>query len=137
MSETGERADAGATLLEMLVVVAIMALIAGMTFPNLGRAMDRMNLAQAGADLAANLRIARADAAQRGHAISFEIAEDGHGYGWDQSRVSLPPALKIEGGSDFFADGTSTGGSFKVVGRAGGLGVSVDPVNGVATGEVS
>jgi general secretion pathway protein H len=140
MSATGRDPQAGATLLEMLVVVAILALIAGLTFPNLPRALDGMTLARAGADLTANLRIARADAAQRGHAVSFEIAEDGRGYGWDEARVALPPPLRIESDSrsiDFFADGTSTGGEFKVLGRVGGLGVTVDPINGVAAGKVS
>ena len=141
MSATGRRQEAGATLLEMLVVVAIMGLIAGLTFANVPRALDRMSLSRARAELAADLRTARADAARRGHAVSLDIADDGRGYGWDQSRVVLPPPLRIEGDSpsiNFFADGSSSGGTLKVVGRRGALAVAVDPITGVAApGEIS
>jgi len=134
MSATGRNAEAGATLLEMLVVVAIMTLVAGLTFPNVPRTLDRMSLSRTRAELVTKLRMARADAARRGRAVSLDIADDGRSYGWDQSEVALPAALRVEGETrsiTFFADGSSSGGVLEVIGRRGALKVAVDPITGV------
>ena len=135
MSATGSRADAGATLLEMLVVLGILGLVTALVFPSVIHPLQRMTQLQARAALAANLRLARADAARLGHAVTFDLAQDGRSYGWDDATVTLPATLSVEGETRsvrFFADGSSSGGRFWIRGSDRALGVLVDPITGVA-----
>ena len=134
MSATGDRRESGATLLEMLVVVGLMGLIAGVTFPSLQGALDHARLEHARADLVANLRLARAAAAREGHEIRVDLAADGASYGWEQTAVALPPGLKASAEREamkFYVDGTSSGGVWTLGAKGRSLGVAVDPATGV------
>lgn len=136
MSATGERADAGFTLLEVLATLGVMVLITGLVFPNVLGPLQRMPLSQARAALAANLRAARADAAASGHSMTLDVAEDGESYGWAHASVELPAGVTFERGPrsvTFFADGSSSGGRWRLAGRGRALEVSVDPDVGVVT----
>jgi general secretion pathway protein H len=136
MSATGSRGESGATLLEMLVVLGVLGLITGLVFPSVIHPLQRMTQLQARAALAANLRLARAEAARRGRAVVVDLAGDGGGYGWDSGAVRLPAALRIDGQTRsirFFADGSSSGGRFWIRDVARAEAVEVDPLGVVTT----
>lgn len=130
MSATGSRSDAGATLLEMLVVLGILGLVTAMVFPSVVHPLQRMTQLQARAALAANLRLARAAAARQGHAVIVDLAADGRGYGWQGAAVALPDPLRVEGQARsirFFADGSSSGGRFWIESGERAEAVAVSP----------
>lgn len=134
MSATGENADAGFTLLEMLVTLGIMVLITGLVFPSLLRPLQRAPLVEARAALAANLRAARADAARAGRSVTVEAAQDGRSYGWAGRGTTLPEGVAFQGDAPavvFFADGSSTGGDWRLADARRTLEVSVSPATGV------
>jgi general secretion pathway protein H len=135
MSATGSRSEDGATLIEMLVVLGILALITGLVFPAWTGPLQRIALFHARDGLIANLRTARAESIRHGEPVALELADDGRGYGWGLSRVTLPRMVGIAGeprSIGFFADGSSSGGVLKITGRDGVLAVAVDPATGVA-----
>lgn len=108
MSATGE---AGFTLLEMLVTLAITALIAGLGFPAMQRVVDHLTFARAVADTGASVRIARAMAIAGGGRIELSLGADGRlvaagkvlGAPLPQgTSLSFAPASIA-----FFADGTA------------------------------
>jgi type II secretion system protein H len=61
--EGGKRGARGFTLLELLVVVALMSLMAGMVVPRMAGSLDRMNARTAARKVSAALRHARSQAA--------------------------------------------------------------------------
>jgi general secretion pathway protein H len=134
MSATGRTSEAGATLIEMLVVVGILALVTGLVFPAWTSPLQRVSLYRARAALIADLRTARADSVREGGAVTLDLSDDGHGYGWEQSRVALPAAIAVDGeprSITFFADGTSSGGALKIMDQGRTLALAVDPATGL------
>jgi type II secretion system protein H len=61
--EKREKSSCGFTLLELLVVIALMSLIAGMVVPRMAGSLDRMNARTAARKVSAALRYARSQAA--------------------------------------------------------------------------
>jgi len=134
MSATGNRAEAGETLIEMLVVVGILGLITALVFPAWISPLQRVRLYEARAALIGHLRTARADSVRGGGAVTLELTDDGRGYDWEQSSAALPMGVGIDGDPraiTFFADGSSTGGALKLTGRGVALTIAVDPANGL------
>ena len=134
-SETeGWRSEAGATLIEMLVVLGILGLITALVFPAWTSPVRRVQLYEARAALVAHLRTARADSMRGDGSVTLELADDGRGYGWEQSRAALPSGVEIDGqpkAVTFFADGSSSGGALKVTDGRRSLTVEVDPASGL------
>jgi prepilin-type N-terminal cleavage/methylation domain-containing protein len=138
MSATGSRPDsrpdAGATLIEMLVVLGILGLITALAFPAWRSPLQRVQLYEARAALVSHLRTARAESIRQDAPVTFELTDGGRGYGWGQSRTALPPGVVIDaqpGAIAFFADGSSSGGVLKVSGHDRSLAVEVDPASGL------
>ena len=100
--------DAGVTLLEALVVIAIMALIAGLMAPNIGASLDLLSLRQSAAVLQADLRIARATALRTGRPVVVKPLPGGHGYDWIGGTRHLPGAivLSMSAPVSFLPDGS-------------------------------
>lgn len=121
MSATGDRMirpgiQAGFTLIEALVVVAIAALIGGLAFPRVETMMVGQEYRMAIASVSSGLRAARATALRKGRAVRFAPDEDGHGFSWSGSAPErLPASVKLDvqgvNAIDFFADGSSSGGA--------------------------
>ena len=138
MSATGDRAasDGGATLLEMLVVVGVMGLIAGLVFPDFTHATRTATFERTAERLNGDLRLARAMAGREGHATLVELSSDGASYAGPNGTVSLEQPLRIaaeDRAIQFFADGSSSGGRWRLMDGGREAVVTVDDVTGVAT----
>lgn len=136
--------QAGFTLLEMIVVVAILAfaltLIVGYRPPWSGG----LGVRGAASELASALRLARSEAIARDGPVSVMIDVASHRYQVGESpSQALPPSLKIEfltlaseqhsinsAAIRFYPDGSSTGGRVTFGDRAHTLVVGVDWLNG-------
>lgn len=108
---------AGFTLLELLVVLAILGLGAAALVPALGSGAGGVSSSTAARDLVTALRAARAAALESGHPVRFELA-------------AHRGAAAIEGPTSvtFLPDGGATAARFVV--RPGGQTVAVDWLTG-------
>jgi len=129
----------GFTLMEMLLVMAIVSLVLAVAPPLLSAAMPGLQLKGTARELAAALRQARSRAVTLGSDAVLELDLQGHRAqvtGGDQA-VHLPEALDItlvtadrelddaqHGRIRFYPDGTSTGGRITL--RHGDSGYEVD-----------
>jgi general secretion pathway protein H len=125
MSATGDEpccAQSGATLLEMLVVVGVLALVAGLVFPNLRRPYETLSVEAVGGRIAADLRSARSQAVRTGAPSQLQVSADGREYSVGQNLVHLPQMVRLIAAPRSIAfgpDGQSAGGSLIVIGRSG------------------
>lgn len=137
-STTTDRPDSGFTLVELLVVLALLALAYGMAAPSLGRAIGSGEMHVAARELAAALREARAAAVGGGRAVRFVVDGAAGAYGTGQQRRAVPRGIEIAAevpdsrrlsarvaAIDFFPDGASTGGRVVLAQRGGGASVAV------------
>jgi type II secretory pathway pseudopilin PulG len=125
-------------LLEMLVVVALMAMTAGMVFPSL-RSPYRAVLAEATrSSIASDLRATRAEAIRNGVDAAFEVSQDGRDYSFAGRSVRLPGRLRLEAQPRsilFGPDGGSGGAQLKVV-QAHGRSLPIDVSAGLGVVEL-
>jgi len=118
------RPEAGFTLIEMLVVLAILVLVAGVAMPLLSGGSDGLRLQIAASELAAAFRATRSAAILRNAETTMLIDVDRRTF---RSNVVAPRvfapgidakltfaagigATPSDGGFRFFSDGSSTGG---------------------------
>ncbi len=140
MSATGRTAsqDDGATLLEMLVVLAVAAMTAGLVFPNLHRPYRAVLADATRSSIMSDLRAVRVAAIRDGADAAFEVSQDGRAYSFAGRTVSLPRRvwLRAEPRSIVFApDGGSDGARLQVVQDQGlGLPIAVSPLGVVDSG---
>ena len=132
MSATGSNRNAGFTLLEMLVVVGITALIAGLGFPAIAHMQAGASFTSATRLTELAVRQARADAVRTGTAVRFTVSDDGTALLVPgRPREQLPPPARLQGpaqGITFFADGSASGGEITLVAgnRVRRFGISQD-----------
>jgi len=114
----------GLSLLELLVVVALMAALAGIAAAVIGRALPGRELRAAAATVADELRFARARAIASGREQVFRLDVDTRAWrGAGERSGQLPAAITLdattargqapaarEAAFRFFPDGASTGG---------------------------
>lgn len=118
----------GVSLLEMLLVVALIALVGVLAAAAMGGGVDGMRLRSAGKQIAAELRFARTQALAGGQPQRFVIDPRGHRWqGANGRHGEIPKALEIrftgarqvqpregEGAVQFFEDGASSGGRIEL-----------------------
>ena len=115
----------GFTLLELLVVLAIAALLLAVAPPLITAAIPGAELKASARRVAAGLRLAREEAIRTGHDIAFTLDLETHSFEVDGRfrRGKLPKGLDLKleaaetemldehrGAVRFFPDGSSTGG---------------------------
>lgn len=116
----------GMSLLEVLVVVALVATLAGIAAMVIGRALPGQQLRAAARELAAELRFTRAQAIATGREQSFRIDVDSRRWEAAGKRSgALPEGIELvaisareeqpaqrEAAVRFFPEGAATGGRF-------------------------
>jgi general secretion pathway protein H len=120
MLATG-KAEQGFTLIEMLVVLAILGLVTGIAFPSLERtiAQQRYHLAIAAVEVA--LHDARANSIAKSTETSF-------------ASPPLPDDIAItvtRGGVRFYGDGSANGGSIAIAMGPRNARFTIDPATGL------
>jgi general secretion pathway protein H len=145
--EQGFHADSGASLLELLIVLAILALAAAMMAPNVRNPARTIELDAFGRTFVSQLRATRAEAILLGRDRSIDVdvqrrtflsGATGRVVQWPADvSVTLTAARRIAGAGQqeqivFYPDGSSTGGRL-VLQRSGRiLAVSVEWLTGHA-----
>jgi len=123
----GRRAT-GLSLLEMLLVIALIAAIGLITAAGLSRGFAGMQLRSAGKDIASQLRMVRAQAIARGEPQRFVIEPAEHRWqGANERRGSVPEPVQVvfegaaqlsdapgQGVIEFHPDGGSSGGRIRL-----------------------
>ncbi len=115
--------QAGFTLIEALVVVAIVGLLAGIISPRLQGVIAGQEFRTARSEMILGVREARALAISSGQAARFQIDPTGKGFRVEKRAAhDLPQAVKLQqvgksGIVTFYPDGTSNGGQFTLLGR--------------------
>jgi len=137
MSATGSAPDANAfTLIEMLVVLAIAGLLAGLGWPRLQGTLARAELGRGASAVMAVLREARATALLRAAPVSVAILPGQGGVRIDgAAAIRLPASVRVsaDAGLRFFADGSSSGGSVLVRGDGTPRRIDVSPATGLVS----
>ena len=127
--------DVGFTLIEMLVVLAIVALIAGLGFPMVEKAMQRQQFEADRSRLYLAVAQARADALSGGRVVPVTSLTSADGLGPLQPREdSLPSGAVLSfppQGLRFYPDGTSSGGVVRLEERGRVVEFAVSPDTGV------
>ena len=135
----------GVTLLELLIVLAIMALIAGLALPLFGNGVSTTELRSSARQLAAGLRTARTEAlAQRRETfLVLDVAGKRFKVDQDPREHRLPAGVELKlftaqndlvdattGAIRFFPDGGSNGGRITVAAGTRKYEVDVDWLTG-------
>lgn len=138
------RAWRGFTLIEMLVVLAVLGLMAGLIVARGPMRSQRLEMDAAARDIAGALRLARSRAIARDQPVTLAIDVAGHRYAMDGAQPHpLPPGLAITvtavtsdiasstvAGITFAPDGSSTGGRIELAGNGRRVQVGVDWLTG-------
>lgn len=128
-NEDADRAQAGFTLLELMVVLALMTLLMGLVLPSLVRSWEREKNRATIRDLTATLRTARSEAITRGFKVRLFLnlksgryrlegsAREGilTGVRLTDARLVWQDPEKSQGYIAFFGDGSSSGGKLMLV----------------------
>lgn len=130
------RPDAGFTLLEVLVVVLLLGLVAGIVLQRGPVRSATLDLRAAGGEISRTLRLARSRAIATNQATMFRMDVPGHAFAVDGgavrrlpdsfaiSLVSVAPGGGGSSGISFAPDGSSSGGRIGLA--QGGRSIEVD-----------
>ena len=135
----------GLTLLELLIVIALMAIVAGMVSPMFGGPVSTSELRSSARQLAAGLRLARSEALseRRETFLVIDVAGKRFKVDRDAQAHALPAKIELKlytaqndlvsdsvGSIRFFPDGGSNGGRITVASGARKFDVDVDWLTG-------
>lgn len=135
----------GFTLVELLVVLALMGLALTVASPLIGNALPGTQMRAAARDVATGLRYARSLAISTNDDVTFDVDVEGRRFAVPQGRRtgSFPKDAEIvlttarselfdsgSGSIRFFPDGTSTGGGVEIVREGRRFLITVDWLTG-------
>ena len=138
-------AEDGTSLIEMLVVLAILALVAAMALPGAQTPGRGPPLGLVASDIAARLRAARSLAIAQNRDVSFAIDTDTRTYGVAGTGApqTLPATVDVavttarthireprEAQLVFFSDGTSSGGTIRLANQHQSVAIGVEWLTG-------
>ena len=134
MSAAGRR-EAGVTLLEALVVIAIVALIAGLISPNMRTSLDVLSLRQSAAVLQADLRVAHATAMRTDNPVTVKPLPGGHGYDWIGGTKHLPETITLAMSAPvtFMPDGSLMPADISIAAGKRRIPIAIDATTGAIT----
>jgi len=91
------RRAGGFTLIEMMVVVAILCILAAFAAPGMSRLLATQKIRSASYDLNADLTYARGEAIARGHQVTVKSLSGGTDWvsGWEIWDVTASPNVKL------------------------------------------
>jgi general secretion pathway protein H len=126
----------GFTLIEVMIVLAILSLTVAMAVPLLGKRQPGAALAGATGEIRAALHAARAEAIAQGREVAFS-SDAGGGYRIDGKQHRLDGAssglrIQIRGGSriSFFPSGGSSGGRLVLHGANARREIEIEAITG-------
>jgi general secretion pathway protein H len=126
--------DSGFTLLEMLVVLAILGAVLAVTVGAMPRRGGTLDLTNAADGVAGTLRLGRARAIASGRPVVFTPSQGGRGYALDGQQHVLPPAVTLAmtgpAAISFNPDGGASGGAVRVASAVRAMLVRVDWLTG-------
>jgi general secretion pathway protein H len=136
MSATGRSlSEAGFTLLEMLVTLAIAGLIAGIGYPAVARGIERQEFARALADTKLALREARAQAIRRDVPTSLGLNSQGRlTAGGIIVAPQLPATITLnlpQPAPVFYGDGTTRAGGIRLRSKRYDVTLTLDRQSGL------
>ena len=135
----------GFTLLEMLVVLAIMALVAALVLPTFGSGVSTSELRSSARQIAAGLRAARSEAVSQRRETFLVLDLEGRRFKVDRDpkEYTLPPRIEMKlftaqrdivdaktGAIRFYPDGGSNGGRITVAAGERKFDIDVDWLTG-------
>jgi len=134
----------GFTLLELLIVMAIMGMVGALIVSGRPSGSSSVNVRLAAETLASALRVARAQAITQGRPVGMVLDTNRRRYGIEQApQRPLPDGLTFtlltgrgdvlspaQGRIRFFPDGSSTGGRITIHSAAGKSVVGIDWLSG-------
>ncbi len=128
------RGDRGFTLIEMIVVLVVLALVSGIVLSRGPLRSPTLDLRACARGMAANLRLARADAIAADQDRTFSVDAAARDYGLrDGVRHALPAGVDIEGRTApilFHPDGSASGGAVTLADDGHRIAVRVDWLTG-------
>lgn len=128
------RKSGGFTLIEMLVVLAILGVAIGVAVGAMPRRGGGLDMANATDSVSGALRLARARAIASGQPVIFSVAAGGAGYLIGREERKLPPSIRIAMAGppaiSFGPDGSASGGIVRVVGVTRTALIQVDWLTG-------
>lgn len=128
------KADSGFTLMEMLVVLALLAVVAGIALPVARRQNDGVALRATAHQLAAHMRTARGAAIRDSAEKTLVLDAGGRRY-WVEGVTKVQALakgveLRVAGALRFYPDGTSTGGTVVLAGGGSAAEITLDTLTG-------
>jgi type II secretory pathway pseudopilin PulG len=123
------------TLLESLVVIAIVALVSMITVPNVTQALHVLSLRESARTLQADLRVARATAMRTGQPVRVTPLPNSDGYDWIGGTRKLPSDIQLEMSQPvvFFADGSMAPTPIAISSRGRRIGIALNVATGAIT----
>lgn len=121
----------GFTLIEMIVVLAILGMMLGLIVSRGPMRSQRLDLDGAGRELMGSLRLARARAIAQDRTVLWSVVSRGYGPDGDRSHgLPLDVSVVSAGPVGFAADGSSTGGIVTLRGQGREVAIVVDWLTG-------